>query len=70
MILLLTSSAFNEVAIERELADQRIDLAQTQRQLRVVFQVAAHEVIFASAGFQPHGASLIGGSDAVLLSRA
>jgi hypothetical protein len=59
--------AFDEIAIERELADQRIDLAQTQRQLRVMFQVAAHDVIMARSRFQPQGASLIGGGDTVLL---
>ena len=67
--VLSLGSAFDEIAIERELADQRIDLPQTQRQLRVMFQVAAHEVIMARAGFQPQGASLIGGSDAILLSQ-
>ena len=32
-----------------------------------MFQVAAHEVIMARAGFKSQRASLIGGSDAVLL---
>jgi hypothetical protein len=59
------SSAFDEIAIQGELADQWIDLSQAQRQLRVVFQVAAHEVVLAGAGFQSHGASVIGRSDAI-----
>ena len=42
-------------------------LAQTQRKLQVMFEVAAHEVIMAGSGFQPQGASLIGGGDTVLL---
>ena len=52
------ASAFDEVAIECELADQWIDLAQTQRQLRVMFQIAAHEVIMARSGFQPRAQAL------------
>jgi len=60
-------SSFNEIAVQRELADQRIDLAQAQRQLRVVFQIAAHEFVFASASFQSHRTGVVGGSDAVLL---
>ena len=62
-------SVFNEVAIQSELADERIDLPQAQRQLRIAFQVAAHEAVFARARFQRHGASVIGGSDAVLLGQ-
>ena len=65
--MLLTSSFFNKVAIESELADERIDLAQAQRQLRVVFQIAAHEAVFASSGFKRHRASIIGGSKTILL---
>jgi hypothetical protein len=40
MVILLTSSVFDEIAIESELADERIDLAQAERQLRVVFEIA------------------------------
>src|SRR6202521_3093174 len=66
MVILLTSSAFDEIAIQSELADQRINLTQAERQLWVVLQVAAHEVVFARACFQSHGAGVIGGSNAVL----
>src|SRR6266852_4978724 len=66
MVILLTSSAFDEIAIQSELADQRINLTQAERQLWVVFQVAAHEVVFARACFQSHGAGVIGGSNAAL----
>src|SRR6266849_4897249 len=63
----LLSAGLNEIAVQRELADERIDLAQVQRQLRTAFQVAAHEVIFRRAGFQGHGAGVLRGRDAVLL---
>ena len=63
------SSVFNEVAVQSELADERIDLPQAQRQLRIAFQVAAHEAVLARARFQRHGASVIGGSNAVLLGQ-
>src|SRR5579863_836403 len=69
MGVLLTSSIFDEIAVQRELADQWINLTQTQRQLRVVLQVAAHEVVFARACFQGHGAGVIGGSNAVLFGQ-
>jgi hypothetical protein len=69
MVILLTSSVFDEIAVQRELADQRINLTQTQRQLRVVFQVAAHEVVFARARFQSYGAGIIGGNNAVLFGQ-
>ena len=51
---------------KRELADQWIDLAQAQRQLRIALQVTANEVVFAGAGFQSQGASVVGRSDAIL----
>ena len=45
----MLGSGLNEIAVERELADERIDLAQLQRQLRTVLQVelveAAHEEV-------------------------
>src|SRR5260370_14579221 len=63
MVILLTGSAFDEIAIQSELADQRINLTQAERQLWVVFQVAAHEVVFPRACFQSHGAGVIGGSN-------
>src|SRR6266853_3898094 len=69
MVILLTSSVFDEIAVQRELADQRINLTQTQRQLRVMFQVAAYEVVFARTRFQSHRAGIIGGSNAVLFCK-
>ena len=62
-------ATFDEIAIERELADEWIDLAQAQRQLRIAFQVAAYEAVFACARFQSQGASVIGGGHAVLLGQ-
>jgi hypothetical protein len=50
-LVLLTVSVFDEIAVQGELANQRIDLSQAQRQLRVVFQVTAYEVVFARARF-------------------
>src|SRR5581483_2131934 len=66
-VILLTSSFFNKVAILSKLPDERIDLAQAQRQLRVVLQIAAHEAVFTSAGFQCHRTGVLSGSHAVLL---
>jgi hypothetical protein len=57
----------NEIAIQRELADERIDLAQMQGQLRTALQVAAYEVVFGRACFQGHGAGVLGRGDAILL---
>ena len=62
----LLRAGLNEIAVQRELADERIDLAQLQRQLRAMFQVAAYEVIFTRACFQGHGASVLRGRDAIL----
>src|SRR3954468_17941522 len=39
------------------------------RQLRVVFEIAPHEMIGAGTGFQSDGASIIGRSDAILLGQ-
>ena len=47
--------------------DERINLAQIQRQLRTTLQVAAYEVVFGRACFQGHGAGVLGGGDAILL---
>src|SRR5271169_401951 len=69
MVILLASSVIDEIAVQSELADQRIHLTQTQRQLWVVFQIAAYEVVLARARFQSHGAGVIGGSRTVLFSQ-
>ena len=60
--------AFDEIAVPRELADQRIDLAQTQRQLGMALQIAPHKmVIGADADFQGGGASVLDRRAAILL---
>src|SRR5271170_8506249 len=69
MVILLVSSVLDEIAVQSELADQRVHLTQTQRQLWIVFQVAAYEVVLARARFQSHGAGIIGGSHAVLFDQ-
>jgi hypothetical protein len=63
----LLGAGLNEIAVERELTDERIDLAEMQRQLRTVFQVAAHEMVFRRACFQGHGAGVLRGRYAILL---
>ena len=68
MGILLASSVFDKVAIQSELADQRIDLPQAQWQLRVTFQVAPDKAVLAGTRFQRDGAGFIGGSDAVFLA--
>jgi hypothetical protein len=50
-LVLLTGSVFDEIAVQGELANQWIDLPQTQWQLRIALQVTANEVVFAGAGF-------------------
>src|SRR5690349_2418726 len=62
-------SGFDEVAVERELADKGIDLPQAQRQLEISFQVAADEAVGTDAAIQGHGAGIICGSRAVLLGQ-
>ena len=52
-----------------ELADQRIDLAQAQRQLRMPLQIAAHEAVLAGAHFQSGGAGIVDAGGAVLLGQ-
>jgi len=58
----------DEVAVQGELADQGIDLAQAQRHLWVPLQIAAHESVIADARFQGDGAGLLDAGGAVLLS--
>ena len=60
---------FNEVAIERELSDDGIDLAQPELCGYAVFEVFANEVITA-AGFDSQLASFVAGGRAVFLGVA
>jgi len=52
-----------------ELADQRIDLAQAQRQLGVPLNVAAHEAVLTDADLKRSGAGILDGRGAVLLDQ-
>src|SRR6266436_1883880 len=60
---------FDEVAVQGELADQGIDLPQTQWQFWITLQVAAHKVVIADAHFQSCGAGIVNGCGAVLLGQ-
>jgi hypothetical protein len=57
----------DEVAILHELANQRIDLLQTEWGLWATLQIAADEAIFLNSHVQGRGASFIDGSRTVLL---
>src|ERR1017187_7619828 len=63
----LLGLVLDEIAIQRELADQRIDLAQAQRRLGAPLQVAAHKAVIADAHLQGSGASFLDTGGAVLL---
>src|ERR1039457_626752 len=63
----LLGLVLDEIAVQRELADQRIDLAQAQRQLGAPLQVAAHKAVIADAHLQGSGASFLDAGGAVLL---
>ena len=67
LIILLTGSVFDEVAVKSQLPDERIDLTKTQRHLRMAFQIAPDETVLASARFQPDRARFVSGRDAILL---
>ena len=60
---------FDEVAVLGQLADQRIDLVQAQRQLRVALQVAAHEAVLIGAHFERGGAGIVDAGNAVFLGQ-
>jgi hypothetical protein len=49
---MLLGSFFDEVAVKTELADQRIDLPESQRWFRCALQVSAYEAIVESLHFQ------------------
>ena len=48
-------SAFDEIAVKRELADERIDLSQAQRELQIAFEIPAYEAVVAHSALQGHG---------------
>src|SRR5215472_1680384 len=66
---MVLSSGFDEFAVERELADEGIDLPQAQGQLEIPFQVAADEAVGRDAAFQGQSAGIICRSRAVLLGQ-
>jgi hypothetical protein len=51
----------DEVAVQRELTDQGVDLAQAQRHLRPPLQIAAHKAVLTDADFQGRGAGIVVG---------
>ena len=51
---------FNDVAIQRELADQRIHLAQRKRRRAFPFEVAANEMVLEYLDFDRHGTGVVG----------
>jgi len=55
---MLLGSFFDEVAVKTELADQRVDLPETQRWFRCALQIAAHKTIVESLHFQSCGAGI------------
>src|ERR1039458_1242750 len=59
----------DEVAVLHQLADQGIDLLQTEWGLGAAFQIAADKAIFLDSHFQRSGAGLIDRRGAVLLSQ-
>src|ERR1035438_5940204 len=59
----------DEVAVLHQLADQGIDLVQTQWSLRAAFQIAADEAIFLHSHVERGGASFIDRRGAVLLGQ-
>src|SRR5450759_2589564 len=58
-----------EERYRQQFADQRIDLAQAQRQLRISFQVAAHEAVLTGAHFERGGAGIVDAGDAVFIGQ-
>ena len=62
-------SLLDQVAILHQFADERIDLAQTQRSLRAALQAASHEAVLGHAQLQGQGAGLVGGRAAILLDQ-
>lgn len=68
--MVLLGFALNEIAVFGEFTDERIDLAQAQRQLRTPFQIAADKtVVVRRTALQGHIASLIHHRWAMLLGQ-
>src|SRR5213593_3435282 len=65
IVSFLGSATLEEVAVEGELADQRIDLAQRERRRRVALEVAADDLVGATAEVEGDGAGVINGRGAV-----
>src|SRR6266702_3442711 len=65
----LLSSVVDEVAVLHQLADQGIDLLQTEWGLRAAFQIAADETVFLHSHFQRSSAGFIDRRGAVLLGQ-
>lgn len=57
------------VAILGEVADQRVDLPQSQRCLQTALQIAAHEAILKNTQFQSRRAGSIASCAAILLDQ-
>jgi hypothetical protein len=49
----------DQVAILGQLADERIDLAQSQWRLRAAFEIPAHEAVLGHSQFQGRGAGFL-----------
>jgi len=62
----LLSALVDEIAVEGQLADQRVDLPQAHRGLRVTFQITTDEAIFVDLEFQSGGARIVDTGRAVL----
>ena len=65
---MLLGSFFDEVAVKTELADQRIDLPESQRWFRCALQIAAHKAIVESLHFQSCGAGIFNAGHTILLN--
>ena len=65
---MLLGSFFDEVAVKTELADQGIDLPETERWVGCALQVAAHEAVVESLHFQSRGAGIFNAGDTILLN--
>jgi hypothetical protein len=67
--LCFLGSVFNQVAVESQLANERIDLAQAERRRRAPFQVTPHETVFAHAQFERRRTGLVHGGRSVFLGQ-
>src|SRR5579863_1811215 len=59
----------NQVAILGQLADERIDLAQSQWRLRAAFEIPANETVLGHSQFQGRGTGFLRGGTAILLGQ-